>query len=93
MNSLNTPAAIVVLLAANGFYVAAEFALVNARDFRIASLAAEGGSAARLTDRIQGKQPSQRRCLGDRSSLMTICDSASLMRWHMADCMCYGDQG
>lgn len=45
--------AIVILLAANGFYVAAEFALVKARGFRIEVMAAEGSSAARLTLRIQ----------------------------------------
>ena len=44
---------IILLLAANGFYVAAEFALVKARGFRIESLAAEGNSAAQLTVRIQ----------------------------------------
>ncbi len=46
--------AIIVLLAANGFFVAAEFALVKARGFRIEALAAEGNAAARLTVRIQG---------------------------------------
>ena len=47
--------AIVILLAANGFFVAAEFALVKARGFRIEALAAEGSAAARLTVRIQGR--------------------------------------
>ena len=45
--------AIVLLLAANGFFVAAEFALVKARGFRIEALALEGSPAARLTVRIQ----------------------------------------
>jgi len=45
--------AIVILLAANGFFVAAEFALVKARGFRIETLANEGRSAAVLTLRIQ----------------------------------------
>lgn len=45
--------AIVLLLVANGFYVAAEFALVKARGFRIELLATEGSGAARLTLRIQ----------------------------------------
>lgn len=45
--------AIVILLAANGFFVAAEFALVKARGFRIEVLAAEGSASARLTMRIQ----------------------------------------
>ena len=45
---------IIILLAANGFFVAAEFALVKARGFRIEALAAEGSAAARLTVRIQG---------------------------------------
>ena len=44
---------ITLLLVANGFFVAAEFALVKARGFRIASLAAEGRFGARLTSRIQ----------------------------------------
>lgn len=47
--------AVVVLLAANGFFVAAEFALVKARGFRIESLASGGSAAARLTLRIQGR--------------------------------------
>ena len=46
-------AAVVLLLVANGFFVAAEFALVKARAFRIAGLANEGSAAARLTVRIQ----------------------------------------
>lgn len=45
--------AIIILLAANGFFVAAEFALVKARVFRIETLAAEGSRAARLTLKIQ----------------------------------------
>lgn len=44
---------IVFLLAANGFFVAAEFALVKARGFRIEIASNEGSSAARLTLRIQ----------------------------------------
>ena len=45
--------AIVLLLAANGFFVAAEFALVKARGFRIETLAEEGSASARLNVRIQ----------------------------------------
>jgi len=45
--------AVVFLLAANAFFVAAEFALVKARGFRIEALAAQGNAAARLTVRIQ----------------------------------------
>ena len=45
--------AIIVLLVANGFFVAAEFALVKARGFRIEALASEGRSTAVLTLRIQ----------------------------------------
>ena len=44
---------IVFLLAANGFFVAAEFALVKARGFRIESASNQGSAAARLTLRIQ----------------------------------------
>ncbi len=46
--------AIVLLLVANGFFVAAEFALVKSRGFRIEAYANEGSGAARLTLRIQG---------------------------------------
>jgi CBS domain containing-hemolysin-like protein len=42
-----------VLLAANGFFVAAEFALVKARGFRIQALADQGNASAALTVRIQ----------------------------------------
>jgi len=45
--------AVVILLVANGFFVAAEFALVKARGFRIEALANSGSSAAKLTVRIQ----------------------------------------
>ncbi|MDH3466406.1 MAG: hemolysin family protein [Gammaproteobacteria bacterium] len=44
---------IVFLLAANGFFVAAEFALVKSRGFRIQSRADQGSRAARLTVQIQ----------------------------------------
>ncbi|MDH3387417.1 MAG: CNNM domain-containing protein, partial [Gammaproteobacteria bacterium] len=53
MENASNFVAIVGLLAANGFYVASEFALVKARGFRIESLANEGSAAARLTMRIQ----------------------------------------
>ncbi len=46
-------ALIVLLLAANAFFVAAEFALVKARAFRIESLAAGGSYAAKLTLQIR----------------------------------------
>ncbi len=52
-NTTLTLAIIIALLLINGFFVAAEFALVKARGFRIETLAAEGNSAARLTVRIQ----------------------------------------
>ena len=42
----------VFLLAANGFYVAAEFALVKSRGFRIDALAEEGRVGARLTQNM-----------------------------------------
>lgn len=45
--------AVVVLLIANGFFVAAEFALVKARGSRIELLANEGSSSAKLTLRMQ----------------------------------------
>ena len=43
---------IVLLLVANGFFVAAEFALVKVPLIRLESLANEGGAAARMTVRI-----------------------------------------
>ncbi len=45
---------VVLLLAANGFFVAAEFALVKARPVRLERLAREGSRLARLTLRILG---------------------------------------
>ncbi len=42
----------ILLLAANAFFVAAEFALVKARGYRIDSMAAEGRVGAALTQRI-----------------------------------------
>lgn len=47
-------AAIVALLAANAFFVAAEFALVSARDFRIEPQARSGNRSARLALHIKG---------------------------------------
>jgi CBS domain containing-hemolysin-like protein len=44
---------VVLLLAANAFFVAAEFALVKARHFRIAALADGGSAMARRTVHIQ----------------------------------------
>ena len=45
--------AVVLLLAANGFFVAAEFSLVKARGFRLQGVAQGGSASARLTVRIQ----------------------------------------
>ncbi len=42
----------VLLLAANGFYVAAEFALVKSRGYRIDALATEGNMGAQLVQRM-----------------------------------------
>ena len=44
---------IVLLLAANGFFVAAEFGLVKAKGVRISALALQGKGNAILTERIQ----------------------------------------
>jgi CBS domain containing-hemolysin-like protein len=44
-------AAVLLLVAVNGFFVAAEFALVSARRTRIDALAAEGSARARLVQR------------------------------------------
>ena len=46
--------AVVFLLAANGFFVAAEFALVKVRPMRIESLAEDGSARAKLTLRLLG---------------------------------------
>lgn len=46
-------AAIVILLAINAFFVAAEFALVKAKSFRIDMLADRGDKSALLTQKIQ----------------------------------------
>ncbi|HSS64635.1 MAG TPA: CNNM domain-containing protein, partial [Gammaproteobacteria bacterium] len=53
--ALATVTAIVLLLLANGFFVAAEFALVKARSFRIDALAADGRMGAKLAQKIQRK--------------------------------------
>ncbi len=45
--------AVVLLLVANGFFVAAEFSLVKARPFRVRGMADAGSAAAKLTVRIQ----------------------------------------
>ena len=45
--------AVILLLTANAFFVAAEFALVKARGFRLETYALDGSSAAKLTLRIQ----------------------------------------
>ncbi len=52
MNLTYSLIAVVLLLAANAFFVAAEFALVKARGFRIAALAEQGSKSAALTARI-----------------------------------------
>ncbi len=44
---------VVFLLAANAFFVAAEFALVKARGFRIDKLAEQGNKSAKMTQKIQ----------------------------------------
>ncbi|BCN92603.1 membrane protein [Thiomicrorhabdus immobilis] len=54
MESLTTSVIVIVLLLiANGFFVAAEFALVKVRTLRVENLAKEGGVSARLTLRIK----------------------------------------
>ena len=44
---------VILLLAANGFFVAAEFSLVKARNFRLDSMAVAGSASARMTLQIQ----------------------------------------
>ncbi|MCG6967232.1 MAG: CNNM domain-containing protein [Chromatiaceae bacterium] len=55
MDTVSSLVAIILLLVANGFYVAAELALVKARNFRIEGIAAGGSATARLTLKIQAK--------------------------------------
>lgn len=50
MDTLNSIFIIILLLIANGFYVAAEYALVKAHGFRFESLAVEGSAAARTPE-------------------------------------------
>jgi len=45
--------AVIFLLATNGFFVAAEFALVKARSFRIDAMAEQGNASAIMTRKIQ----------------------------------------
>jgi len=52
MSTTTSLAIIVALLAANAFFVAAEFALVKAKGFRIENLADNGSASAKLTVRI-----------------------------------------
>jgi len=52
-HSLTNIAVIILLLAINAFFVAAEFALVKAKSFRINLLANQGSKSAILTKRIQ----------------------------------------
>ncbi|MGE0621975.1 MAG: hemolysin family protein [Pseudomonadales bacterium] len=54
MDTTTSFVAVALLLVANGFFVAAEFALVKARPFRIRGMADSGSGAAKLTARIQG---------------------------------------
>lgn len=51
MNDLVGVLAVFVLVASNGFFVAAEFSLVGARRTRIAQLASEGSAAAKVAQK------------------------------------------
>jgi len=50
------------LLAANGFYVAAEFALVKSKGFRIDAMAGEGRFGARMAQHILGNTEAYLAC-------------------------------
>ncbi len=52
--TLITISVVILLLVLNGFFVAAEFALVKAKQFRIDARAEGGSSGARMTQRMQG---------------------------------------
>jgi len=52
LNDLWGVAAVFVLVALNGFFVAAEFAIVKVRGTRITELAAEGGRRARVAEHM-----------------------------------------
>ena len=45
--------AVALLLVANGFFVAAEFSLVKARNFRLNTMAKQGSASAKMTLRMQ----------------------------------------
>jgi len=53
MDTTTSLIAVLLLLATNGFFVAAEFALVKARGFRIETLASQGSGSAQLVVDIQ----------------------------------------
>ena len=46
---------IIILLVANAFFVAAEFALVKVQAVRVNALAEEGGKAAKMTRQIMAQ--------------------------------------
>jgi CBS domain containing-hemolysin-like protein len=62
--------AALVLIAANGFFVGAEFALISARRDRLESLAAAGSTAARSVLRAMGQLP---RMLAASQLAITVC--------------------
>jgi CBS domain containing-hemolysin-like protein len=55
LNTLLGLLAVLLLVGANGFFVAAEFSLVSVRRSRIAQLVQEGKGSAKVVDRIVGR--------------------------------------
>src|SRR5205823_11500872 len=68
--------AVVALVAANGFFVAAEFALVNARKTRLEQLAARGNRAARTVLNVSEDRNSRTRFLSAVQLGVTVCSLA-----------------
>ena len=68
--------AVVALVAANGFFVAAEFALVNARKTRLEQLAARGNRAARTVLQVSEDRNARTRFLSAVQLGVTVCSLA-----------------
>ena len=68
--------AVVALVAANGFFVAAEFALVNARKTRLEQLATRGNRAAQTVLKVSEDRNARTRFLSAVQLGVTVCSLA-----------------
>src|SRR6187200_782887 len=68
--------AVVALVAANGFFVAAEFALVNARKTRLEQLATRGNRAAQTVLQVSEDRNARTRFLSAVQLGVTVCSLA-----------------